>query len=48
MFNLYVEPMWQDERYGFVKVADKRMRIFTISKPQRESKREIEIVYNKP
>jgi len=48
MFNLYVEPMWQDERYGVVKVTDKRMRIFTISKSQRGPERKLVTIYNKP
>ena len=48
MFNLYVEPMWQDERYGDVKVTYRGMRIVTISKPQRGSARRLETICNKP
>ena len=35
MFNLYREPMWQDEQYVTIKMTDKRNRIFAISKSQR-------------
>jgi hypothetical protein len=48
VFNLYVEPMWQDERYEKIKTTDKRMRILTPSKPQKEVERKVIITSPKP
>ena len=41
VFNLYVEPIWQDERFGVIKITDKRMRISTPSKPQKRLERKV-------
>ena len=48
MFNLYVEPMWQDERYVAMKRADKRVRRVRFLKLQEEAERKVIVMSPKP